>query len=554
MRLAYGEHACSVRVRSFLTTRHGEPRLFVPGLVAALLAFLVTLAFILVSYRQQTDEQRAKMLLESGKAAQAERIYARLLAQHPSAELALTLVDAHEQARLYGRIRAMHDMAQRSESMGLPPAEAPLEESVIDEALAKLPEEASLVASFLRGHHARAVPESVRTQVVLGARREPPIPWSNHVLGTESQHEGRLEDAASFFAREGTSFSGRREDVDTALTIWLTLGEWDTVRDKLADPNFGNSAPPIAKYKLAVVDRNWRSAIRWLATASLPTLEGINVFVSVAAALGWALFCARLGNWSTRPRFKGPLYLMAFFAGVASVAMTMALIAIEESTLRLVETGDVARDALFFVFGVGLREEASKLAFFALLLPILRRSGDKLDVLVCGALVGLGFAAEENLGHLAHGSLQTGLARFLTANFFHMALTGTLAAALDEFLSDQERYASDFFRTSVFIVAIHGAYDFFLSHEELGGSFFAMTAFVLLARLFLSAVDSVRRRTDGGLSPLHAFVFAVAIVTGASLAVGTVAIGAKAAFLMLGSGLVAQAILVYVFLRSLRSM
>jgi RsiW-degrading membrane proteinase PrsW (M82 family) len=543
-----------VRLRSLLFTRYGEPRLVLPGLLGVLIAFIVTLAFITLSQRPQTDEQRAESLLRNGRPAQAERLYARLLAEHPTAELALALVEAHEQARLYGKIRALHDSASRDQTLGLPPAESPLDEAELDAQLASLPTEIALIARFLRGRYAFSVSEDLRTRVLEGAKREPPIPWTNHVLGTEAQVEGKLKDAATYFAREGVSFPGRHRDVDAALTLWLTLGEWDTARDHLRNPKFATAAAASSKYKLAVHDRDWRMAIRWLAAASIPAFEGMNVFVSVAGALGWAFFCGRLGNIGSRRRFKLPLYALAFVFGIASVAMTLVLIAIEESTLRLVETGDIVRDALFFVFGVGLREEASKLAFFSLLLPVLRRSGNKLDVLVCGALVGLGFAAEENLGYLAHGSLQTGLSRFLTANFFHMALTGTLAAALDEFLSDQERYASDFFRTSFFIVAIHGAYDFFLSHEEFGGGFLAMTAFVLLARLFLHAVDSARRRSDGGMSPLHAFIVAIAVVTGASLAVGTVALGAKSAFLMLGSGLVAQAILVYVFVRSLRSM
>ncbi len=232
----------------------------------------------------------------------------------------------------------------------------------------------------------------------------------------------------------------------------------------------------------------------------------------------------------------------------------MLLIAIEEAKLRLVETGDPARDVLFFVFGVGLREEAAKLLLFLPLLPVLRRWGDKLDVLVCGAMVGLGFAAEENLGYLAQENLHAGLGRFLTANFFHMALTGTLASALDDFVGDREKHAADFTRTSLFIVAIHGGYDFLLSHEEYGGSYFAMTAFVFLTRIFLGAVETARRRADRGITPLHAFVFAVAIVTGVSLAFAVTTVGPLGALLVMGSGLLGEGIIVYVFVRTLRAL
>jgi hypothetical protein len=286
--------------------------------------------------------------------------------------------------------------------------------------------------------------------------------------------------------------------------------------------------------------------------------------MSAIAALGWGFFCARLGKLGQRVAFRLPMYVVAFALGVASVLPTVFLIAIEEAKLRLVETGDPARDVLFFVFGVGLREEASKLLLFLPLLPILRRRGDKLDVLVCGALVGLGFAAEENLGYLAHENLHTGLGRFLTANFFHMALTGTLASALDDFVGDRERYAADFTRTSLFVVAIHGGYDFLLSHEEYGGTYLAMAAFVVLTRLFIGAVETARRGApratagiargrDRGITPLHAFVLAVAIVTGVSLAYAVMAVGPVGALLVMGGGLLGEAIIVYVFVRTLQT-
>jgi hypothetical protein len=191
---------------------------------------------------------------------------------------------------------------------------------------------------------------------------------------------------------------------------------------------------------------------------------------------------------------------------------------------------------------------------FLPLLPLLRKYGDKLDVLVCGAMVGLGFAAEENLGYLASGNLGTGISRFVTANFFHMAMTGTLAAALDDFVSDREKFAADFSRTSLFIVCIHGAYDFLLSHSEYGGGYFAMAAFVFLTRMFLDAVDTARRRADRGLTPLHAFVFATSLVIGVSMAYATIAVGPKAAIVLTGGGLLGVAIIVYVFIRQLRAM
>jgi hypothetical protein len=364
----------------------------------------------------------------------------------------------------------------------------------------------------------------------------------------------KLAEAADFYEKEGLSFAERKADVDESLRIRMHLDDWESVRARLADPRVAAAASPHPKYELAVHDRDWKAAARWLPALWAPRLAGNGLVLSAMTALGWFFFCARLGKLGQRPMFRAPMYLVAFALGVASVVPTVLLIAVEEAKLHLVETGDPARDVLFFVFGVGLREEASKLLMFLPLLPLLRKWGDKLDVLVCGAMVGLGFAAEENLGYLADGNLHNGLGRFLTANFFHMAMTGTLANALDDFLSDREKFAADFSRTSIFIVGIHGAYDFLLSHPEYGGSYLAMTAFVLLTRMFLHAVDVARRRADRGVTPLHAFVFAVSLVVGVTLAYATLAVGPKMAIGMTGAGLIGEGIIVYVFVRTLRTM
>ncbi|MBX3203985.1 MAG: PrsW family intramembrane metalloprotease [Labilithrix sp.] len=542
-----------MRARGLLFTSYGEPRLVVPGILGVIAAFVVALALITFTNRPRTEEERADTLMRSAKPAAAERIYARLLRERPTVPLALSLLDAHDQARLLQQIVKLRDEARGGGTPGLPDAEPPMSDEELDRLIGELPEDVALVARFSRGLNAHAVPVDVHEKIAAGAAREPPAPWANHLLGREAEREGRSAEAAGFFEKEGVTFAERRSDVDAALRIWVALEDWDTLRERLADDRVAAAAGPVAKYKLAVHDADWRAAARWLPSVWAPRLGGTGLVMSAITALGWAFFCARLGKLGMRVRFRLPMYVVAFALGVASVVPTVLLIAVEEAKLRLVETGDPARDVLFFVFGVGLREEASKLLLFLPLLPILRKWGDKLDVLVCGALVGLGFAAEENLNYLAQENLQTGLGRFLTANFFHMALTGTLASALDDFVADREKNAAAFTQTSLFVVAIHGAYDFLLSHEEYGGSYFAMTAFVFLTKRFLESVESARRRADRGLTPLHAFIFAVAVVTGVSLAFATMAVGPKAAFLVMGSGLLGQAIIVYVFVRTLRT-
>jgi RsiW-degrading membrane proteinase PrsW (M82 family) len=545
----------NVALHGLLFDEYGEPRLVGPGLAALVAAFVVALSVITFANRPRTEEQRAEAMLRSGHPGKAEQVYADLLHRRPSVPLVVSFLHAHDQARVHEKITKRRADTKRSrESMDLPDSERPMSEESVEGLLAALPEDVVLVGRFLRALPTHAVPPDLADAVAERAAREPPTPWANHLLGLQAEHENKLPEAAAFYEKEGLSFYERRTDVDLALQIWMSLEAWDTVRDRLSYPRISEAAGPRVKYRLAVHDRDWRAALHWLPSVWAPSLGGTGVGMSAIAALGWAFFCARLGKLGQRVPFRLTMYVVAFALGVLSVFPTVLLIAVEEAKLRLVETGDPMRDLLFFVFGVGLREEAAKLLLFLPLLPILRRWGTKLDVLVCGAIVGLGFAAEENLNYLAQENLQTGLGRFLTANFFHMALTGTLASALDDFVSDRENQASAFSRTAFFIIAIHGAYDFLLSHEEYGGGYFAMSAFVFLTRMFLGAVDNARGRADRGIAPVHAFIVAVAVVTGVSLAYAVTAVGPAAALTIVGSGLIGEAIIVYMFVRTLRGL
>jgi RsiW-degrading membrane proteinase PrsW (M82 family) len=541
-----------MRLHELLKTPRGEPRLFVPALIALVLTFVV--GWVAMRAVQQTlpDEQRAASLARTSRFAAAEEIYVHLLRERPTVKLAIAMLDNHEQARARKRLRD-------GNSGGLNGAAADRDEVVMtDETLDdllefQLPPDISLVARFWRATDKEAVPSGLREAIVVGAEQDPPLPWHNHALGREARRHHELDDAAKRYEREGLAFPERAEDIDHAVLLWIGAGAWDHVRERMQDARVATAAAPITKYQLAVHDRDWKAAARWLAMAWRPHLTASSLVMTGVAALAWGFFCARLGKLGERVRRRLPLYVFAFALGVLSVIPTACLIAVEEATLRLVETGDPMRDILFFVFGVGLREEASKLLLFLPLLPILRKWGDRLDVLVCGALVGLGFAAEENIDYLARGDLHTGLGRFLTANFLHMAMTAILAAALDDFVRDREKYAVEFSRTSLMVVGMHGAYDFLLSHEEYGGSYFAMAVFFVLVRMFLSAVDHARRKADRGLALTQAFTISLAVVTGTSAVYAVATVGAVQGALVMTEGLLGVAILVYAFVRTLRS-
>jgi len=527
----------------------GEPRLVVPGLAVLVATIAIAWAIAILARPRPSEDERAETLSRAGRYQAAEVAYVGLLRERPTVPRALEFLRNHDRGVRGDR---GHPGAEPERGVILERETGMLPEEAVEAVVAGLPEDVSLVARFVRANG--FAPSDLRSAIEAGAGRDPPTPWCNHVLAAEALRDSRPADAADLFECEGRAFPDRAEDVDMALDLWMDLDDWDKVVEELKDARVRARAHAETKARIAIHERDWLGAAKWTALGYRARLAPWSVAMSAVGALAWGLFCARLGKLGERPRRRLVFYAAAFVLGVLSVGPTVVLITLEETKLRLVETGDAGRDVLFFVFGVGLREEASKLLLFAALLPFLRRWGDKLDVLVCGALVGLGFAAEENLGYLASGDLHTGLGRFLTANFFHMAMTGTLAAALDDFVGDPEAKAQELSRTGLMVIAMHGAYDFLLSHPEYGGSYLAMSVFFFLARLFLGAIDRARRRVDHGISLLHSFVFAAAVVTGVSSVHASIAVGPLPAAAVMAEGLVGEAIIFFVFIRALRGM
>jgi RsiW-degrading membrane proteinase PrsW (M82 family) len=527
----------------------GEPRLLVPALAAFGLTIAIGLGVVSLAHRPPTEMERAATLSSSQKCAQAEAIYVQLLARGPTVPLLLAFVSNHER----GLLEEVRRHARGEERSGLPDeTEHVMTHEGVDRVLSSLSPELSTIARFVASH---GEPDSdARASIEEGAKRTPPVPWYNHLLAEDAERREDDSAAAEYYEREGVAFPERRADLDEAFEIWMNAEDWDRVRDRLADAGVSAAADPEVKARFAIHERDWRSAARWTAVGYVGRLAPWALAMSGVSALAWGFFCALFGRIGERPLRRGLFFLAAFVLGIVSIAPTVLLIMIEEAKLRLVETGDAGRDILYFVFGVGLREEASKLLLFAALLPALRKWGDKLDVLVCGALVGLGFAAEENLGYLAGGNLHASLGRFLTANFFHMAMTGTLAAALDDFVTDSERNAPHFMSTSLMIVGLHGAYDFLISHPEWGGSYMSMMVFVFLTQLFLGNLGSWRHKVVRGLSPLHAFVLAAAVVTGVGAVRAAMTVGPMNAALVMGEGLLGEAVILIVFVRTLRSL
>lgn len=494
---------------------------------------------------------RARWLTRNGRVARAERIYWDLLQRHTTVPRLVAFLDVHKS------VAPLVD-PRRVAGLGLPLPRVDKTGGVSDEEVSRflarrdLPREVTLLGRWAWNADDLDAETSYRAQVEQAADADPPMPWANHLLARAALHEGKPKVAVQRYLREGLSFPERRDDVAQAMRILVSLGEWATLERALADPALAPHAGAWAHFELALHKGDARGLLRWAAPYTFHFPGWATLALCTVPAVAWLAFLLRLGLLREQRALQLPVAFAAFALGVLSVVPTLLVAALEERRLHFVESGNLVKDAVFFVLGVGLREEASKLIAFLPLLPLLLKRGNRLDVLVCGALVGLGFAAEENLGYIAHGDLTTAMARFLTANFFHMALTALAADALYELLKAKEDRSFDFTKTFLLLCTIHGAYDFFLTaHVVENLSYFAMAVFVVLTRNFLVAVDHARVRAGRGLPLLPVFAVGMAAVMAASFAYAVAAVGYGLALMSMLEGAVGVGILVYVFFHEL---
>ena len=533
--------------------------LWLRGLLAAILLGSLAAGVTLdVWMRGHTPrEVQAMRLSKAGDHERAEQLYwAALNAGPVTVPLVVAYLDAHAQSGAPVPKRTDRDEQSGIESFGhgKRARAVTLRDHAVDELLARedLPPDVALLGNYWRDVRSGLVLADEQTDVEAAADATPPMPWANHLLARSAAAHDDLAGAVKRFEREGVAF-GRADDVALVFAIYAQENDWETMGQKLADPAIARLAAPWVRFRYSVEVRDWPSAARFAWPAAYDRHSSLgSLLLAAISCLAWFAFCARLGRSTERARVRLPLYLLALPLGALSILPTDVLIAVQESVLHLEQTGDLARDALFYFFGVGFREELSKLLLFAPLVPLLRLAkATKLDVLVCGALVGLGFATVENLSYFANADLTTAMARFLTANFLHMSLTGLTAAALWEGARDPERQMFDASRTFLVVVAMHAAYDFFITAPG-GASYLSMVVFLVLSRMFTSQIHEARGRARRGPSVLDVFTIGVTCLLGASFVYASALVGPGPAAAALLEGLIGLFIIAYFFVQELR--
>lgn len=372
---------------------------------------------------------------------------------------------------------------------------------------------ATLFEDFLAAALTRDAPAFSRLQ--SKAQTRPPPMLASELYGNLQKQQGDEAGAAYSFFNEGLHFPDAEASRHEAVRLAVVQRDFSLLRNIAAQAGWIEGCPLHlqlhAGSMLNDVWLQWRSLV-------MMRLQDMPY-----AALALTLFAAGLWYFvlvahSDRGRWRWLSPLLPMMAGVLSIWPTLTLVAWQDITEGMTADAPFPHDLIYYVLGVGMREEVCKLVLFTLFLPWLLWRRQPGLALLTGAFVGLGFALEENISYYQEGGA-VAWGRFVTANFLHIAMTGICAHSLYEMLRTRFARADQFIASFAAIVAAHGVYDWLLGQGD--NAWLATVVLVVTVSRFIDLLGQETRPFRLTISPRAVFtlgsavLIAIAFMTGA---------------------------------------
>jgi RsiW-degrading membrane proteinase PrsW (M82 family) len=412
------------------------------------------------------------------------------------------------------------------------------------------PAEAALAADYLAAWHGRD--PKAHERIALAAQATPPPVGVHYVLGRLSYHSQSYRAAAEHFRRDTTGPTA----IDSRFWTTRALAEakdFDALRQLEHQPGYARFFDTHLRLTVAIGQKDWPAILRLAPQTQWESYREPVFLIAVLTGLAWGFFLVVFGDVPRLFSGRALLCLLGLLAGMVSTVPTVYLVILTEHVFNLAMGDNLVHQLAFYVGGVALREEASKLLLFALFLPVLYRRDHELEVLLVASFVGLGFAMEENGNYFMLSAGAAAPGRFLSANFFHIALTGVNGLALYRVCTHGWRGLNQFLAIFPLTVLAHGGYDALLASPQIEyGGFFAMGVYVLFSQFYLRTALALRPPGQRTCSLTGALVFGVATVAAVVLAYQMATLGARAGSTLIVTELLGSAVLLFVFFHEFR--
>lgn len=397
--------------------------------------------------------------------------------------------------------------------------------------------------------------ESLRSASAM----EPPRRFASEFLGDALDRRHDYAGAIDAFAREAAAFPETRRPRAEWLRLLRQEKRTDDLRAALADPANRAALDPGSRMEIATELRDWK----WLVLATVAhdfhfPSPGLALLCLLSGTI-WAIVVTQFSGYD-RPRLVW--YGLALVLGFFSATATLVAVEIQENIRGFTHHPDdtLFNQVIYCVAGIGLREEGLKLLFFLPLLPWLLRRGTEVDALVVAGLTGLGFAINENVGYAGYGDgfeMVGGMtiwSRFLSATFFHAALTGVAGLAMYRLFRWRGKRWENALYDLLIVIVVHGAYDAVLMVPPFAEySWTYLLFFAFSAYLFLDHMTHLSRPPSSlGVSPLGVFVWGSALLLGAIFVFGSWAMPFSVGFFSFLAVIASEIPFMFVFINRLR--
>ncbi|HEX2860810.1 MAG TPA: PrsW family glutamic-type intramembrane protease, partial [Lacunisphaera sp.] len=350
--------------------------------------------------------------------------------------------------------------------------------------------EADLASDYLAAWYGRDA--KAYDRIAASAQATPPPPLANHVLGRLSYHNESYRTAYGHFCRD-TDAATVRSSRFWATRALIEAKDFQELARLQLQPEYAPYFDSHFQLKLAIGQKDWPAILRAVPIAQLESYRDPVFLIAVLTGLAWGFFLAVFGDLPGLLSGRAALCLLALLAGMVSTTPTLYLVILTEDILNLSMGENLLHHFAFFTGGVAAREEVCKLLLFVPFLPILYRRDHELEVLIVASFVGLGFALEENVNYFTLSAASAAPGRFLSANFFHIALTGMNGLALYRVCTHGWRGLNQFLFVFPVTILAHGGYNTLLSSDQIEtGSFWAMGVYILFAQYYLRTAHDLR--------------------------------------------------------------
>lgn len=380
----------------------------------------------------------------------------------------------------------------------------------IETALAKEPDE--LIETWWKGLSGGGETEAIAR---LEAAAETAL-YRNEFLGDLKMKAGDDEGALRHYLAEAALSDDAHYARRSALFL-ARIGEDRTlVRDLLEDPAMRRAFDPSDLLRYQAYAKDYAGLAGSITVAEGQMLGTVYVIPALFTAAIWFFILLAFRERTRKNVLKA---FAAFFLGIVSAGLTLYAASLQQYLLGQVfhpEDPPLAQ-FIYFLSGVGLREETLKLLCFLPLALMIRKKGTPIEALVLAGIVGLGFAFQENLVYFQSGSgTFTAWLRLLTANALHFSLTGVAGFYLWQMLHRRIRGWEEFLFSFIAVVFVHGLYNSLLSMPSLE-SYAPLSPF-LVAIIAYQYFDPVRHHMETAgqhrrLSPLGIFVMGSVVLT-----------------------------------------